>query len=71
MLLLTKQWERGDGRKGEGARAEEAKEAFVILGLALAKAGGDRRNRDAAIQRGQDPYSGQMPEAKKKNGPRE
>lgn len=41
MLLLTKQWERGDGRKGEGERAEETKEVFVILGLALAKAGGE------------------------------
>lgn len=28
MLLLTKQWEREDGRKGEGERAEETKTAF-------------------------------------------
>lgn len=64
MLLLTKQWERGDGRKGEGERAEETKAASVILGLVSAKAGGDVMTEDTAIQRGQDPYSGQMPEAK-------
>lgn len=56
MLLLTKQWEGDNGRKGQGGRAQKAEAALMILGFG--QSGRGRDGLRSCNSKGPGPLSG-------------